>query len=280
MPQTQPPDLPLPPAQRPAVGPGPRRSFPTLRTVSALILREMGARYGKSPFGFFWALMSPMILILVLSFAFSLLQRAPSLGSSFILYYASGQLTFSVYAAITGPVQKSLTYTNALLQFPTVTWFDAILARFLLNLTISMIVFFILIYAVAFLTGSAMRFDIGLLLASLMLTAAIGFGFGTLTCYVFMEGPVIGDIWHFASRPLFIASGVLFMYEDMPQLAQDILYWNPLMHTVSLARAAIYPRYDAAFASPAYVLGVAMVMLVFGLFLVRQHHDRLLSRST
>ena len=43
------------------------RRFATPRTILALMLREMSARYGRSPGGYLWALLEPLGAILILS---------------------------------------------------------------------------------------------------------------------------------------------------------------------------------------------------------------------
>ncbi|MBV7380181.1 ABC transporter permease [Maritimibacter dapengensis] len=276
---TAPPEIEIPKALQPIGSTGRMRSFPTFRSVFALMLREMGQKYGKSPGGYLWALASPMIFIMVMTIAFSLLARTPPIGKTFIMFYASGFLVFSIFNQLAGPVSGALTFNKSLLQFPTVTWIDSIIARFLLNFLTALIVYFILLYAIAFFSPESPRFDVPLMLEAVVLAGGISLAWGVFTCYLFAELPVLGDFWKFASRPLFIASGVLFMYEDFPESVQNILYWNPLMHVVSLGRAAVYPRYDAAFVSTTYVMLFIMLLLVPGLLLVRQHHDRLLNRG-
>ena len=66
------------------------------------------------------------------SVAFAILLRSPPLGNSFILFYAAGYLPFTVYAAIAMSVQNSIQFSKQLLQYPAVSWLDAIIARFLL----------------------------------------------------------------------------------------------------------------------------------------------------
>ena len=116
-----------------------------MRTIIALVLREMGATYGQSPGGYVWAVVQPIGIICILSVGFSLLVRSPSLGTSFLLFYATGFLPFDMYNILTQKISGALTYSRPLLAYPRVTWLDAILGRFVLNvltlLTVSSIVF-------------------------------------------------------------------------------------------------------------------------------------------
>lgn len=255
----------------------PRRTFPTLRTVGALVLREMSARYGKSPGGYLWAFASPMIMVAALTLAFSFLQKTPRLGTSFMMYYASGHLVFAIFGQISGPVTGALRFSRPLLRFPTVIWLDAVIARAVLNALTATIVYFMLIYAIAGFSGHGLRLDLPPILTAVALAVAMGFGFGVFTCYLFMELPIVGRLWGFTSRPLFIASGVLFLFEDFPEPVQNVLWWNPLMHITSLARSGVYPKYDPSFVSVPFVAAVALTLSVVGLFFLKQHHDRLLN---
>jgi len=67
------------------------------RSVLALVLREMGSTYGQSPGGYVWAIIQPIGIILILALGFSLLIKAPSLGTSFLLFYATGFLAYDLY---------------------------------------------------------------------------------------------------------------------------------------------------------------------------------------
>ena len=96
--------MPLPeaiPARRPGRSPPPLRTgrprFQRLRVIAALVLRGMGARNSRSAGGYLWAILEPLGTTLLLALAFSLMLRSPPLGTSFILFYATGILPFRHY---------------------------------------------------------------------------------------------------------------------------------------------------------------------------------------
>ncbi|MCC5956800.1 MAG: hypothetical protein JJU07_11910, partial [Natronohydrobacter sp.] len=45
----------------------------SFRSISALMLREMATRYGRTPGGYLWAVVEPLGMILILGYAWSLL---------------------------------------------------------------------------------------------------------------------------------------------------------------------------------------------------------------
>jgi capsular polysaccharide transport system permease protein len=106
------------------------------------------------------------------------------------------------------------------------------------------------------------------LLEGVALATAIGLGVGVLNCYLMTAFPVWERAWQILTRPLFLISGVLYIYEDMPRFAQEILWWNPLLHVTGIARTGIYSTYQAQYASVLFVLIVAAVTLVLGMLLL------------
>ncbi len=256
----------------------PRRRFAAVRSIMALILREMSTRYGASPGGYLWAILEPLGMILVLSFAFSLLLRAPSLGNSFILFYATGYLPFNLYQTIAGTVGLAIAFNRALLKYPTVSWMDAILARFILNSLTGILVSYLLLSAILMLTDTRTVLDLRPIVLAMLLAMLLGLGIGALNCVLLGLFPVWTHVWRIVTRPLFLASGVLYIYEDLPQVAQNILWFNPLVHITGLMRTGFYPMYRPDYISLTYVLLWALVPMMFGFLLLRRHHRQILNR--
>ncbi|MGX9857608.1 ABC transporter permease (plasmid) [Limimaricola variabilis] len=250
--------------------------FQGFRTIAALTLREMSSTYGRSPGGYVWAVLQPVAAIMVLALAFSLVLRAPSLGNSFILFYATGYLPFSLYGALAGKLAAALRYSKPLLAYPRVTWLDAILSRLLLNLLTNVMVLLIVIGGILWFTDARATLDPGPIMLGVGLAAAIGIGVGLMNCLLIGLYPLWGQVWAIVSRPLFLASGIFFTYEDMPSLVQDILWWNPILHAVGEMRRGFYATYEASYVSLAYGYGLAGVLTLFGLLFLRRYHKQVL----
>lgn len=254
------------------------RSFATLRSISALILREMSTRYGNTPGGYLWAFVEPLGEILVLAIAFSFLVRSPSLGNSFILFYASGVLPFGIYRSASNMTARALNFSRPLLSYPTVTWMDAILARFLLNMLTSFLVAYVLLFSILHVTDTTAILDIVPILEAMILAALLGLGIGSVNCVIGGFYPTWEMIWSIATRPLFIISGVLFIYEDLPNSAQAIAWYNPIIHITGLMRTGVFPNYHPGYISILYVMVWVLVPLALGLLLLRRYYRDLLQR--
>jgi len=250
----------------------------TRRTNVAVMLREMGSTYGRSPGGYLWVIAEPIGVIVVLSIAFSLLLRSPSLGTSFILFYATAYMPFSIYSELAQKTQTSLNYSRALLAYPGVTWLDAIIARFLLNLITGITVSAILFVGILGFVDTQAVLDVWLILSGFGMAACLGLGVGTLNCVLFGLFPVWRQVWGVVTRPLFLASGILYIYEDLPSIAQDILWWNPLVHVTGWTRTGFFSTYHATYVSQTYCYGVGLGLLALGLIFMRAHYTRVLEQ--
>ncbi len=253
------------------------RSFPALRSIMALILREMTSRYGRSPGGYLWAILEPLGGILILSLGFSLIVRTPSLGNSFLLFYATGYLPFQIYMSVSNAVARSVSYSRALLFYPAVTWLDAMIARTALNALTGLLVTYILLTGIFVLTETRTVVELAPVVQALALAILLGTGVGAFNCVISGLFKAWEQIWSIAMRPIFIVSGIFFLYEDMPPNVAAILWWNPLLHITGLMRRGVYATYRADYVSVAYVFAVSLGCLAMGLLLMGRYHRRILN---
>lgn len=274
---TPPQDSQFPAAQRPGVRKGMPR-FATLRTVSALILREMSTSYGRSPGGYLWAVLEPAAGIAILTAIFSVGFRSPALGISFAMFYATGVLPFMLFSDLTGKLGQAMNYSKQLLSYPRVTFLDAILARFALNLMTQILVSYIVIGAILLTLETRVVMDGAVIARAYGLAALLSLGLGTFNCFMMLRFPVYQRFWSILMRPMFILSCVFFLFDTIPDPYQKWLWYNPLVHVVGLMRRGFYSNYDALYVSEAYVAGCGLVALVLGLMLLRRDHKNALER--
>ena len=259
-------------------GTGLSRRFAAPRAILALILREMSARYGKNPGGYIWAILEPLGVIIVLSVGFSIVQRSPSLGTNFLLFYATGFIPFNLFQSLQKVVSRAIVYSRPLLKYPVVTWVDAILARFILNTVTGLLVAYILLSGIIFYADLNVILTIDAIAWSFFLAMLLGLGVGALNCAIIGLFPTWEIIWSVATRPLFIISGIFFMYEDMPPAVQAVLWYNPLLHVTGLMRVGFYPTYAPNYVSILYVLTLSLIVLVMGLVLIGRYYQDFLNR--
>lgn len=256
----------------------PRPRFQMGRIIAALMLREMATTYGKSVGGYIWALLEPVLGIALLSTVFALSFHSPALGTNFPLFYASGFLPFVMFNDLSNKTAASIRFSRPFLAYPSVTFMDAMLARMILNTTTHACVIGIVITGIFIIFQLPMDIRIGPVLESLLMVMVLGVSIGVLNCYLITAFPVWERIWHILTRPLFLVSGVFFTYDMMPPIAQNVLWYNPLIHCVGMMRRGLYPTYEGSYISVGYVLGISVILLFFGLLLLLRNYRELMER--
>ena len=272
-----PPDLSTLPGAT-ALSARPKRSFATLRVVSALILREMYTTNGRSPGGYLWAVLEPVAGIALMSIIFSLGFRNPAIGTNFALFYASGLVPLTFFTVIAGRVGMAVNYSRPLLAYPSVKFLDAILARFLLNALTQIMVAFVIFTFIIHFYDLRLILNLPAIALSLVMAALLGLGIGTFNCFLFSKFPIWQQVWSIVTRPLFLVSCVLILFDQTPSWARDWLWYNPLVHSIGMMRHGIYSTYHAAYVSVAYVASVSLIIGAMGLLLLYRHQYSLLER--
>lgn len=256
----------------------PTMRLATPRTVAALILREMSTTYGRSPGGYVWLILEPILGIALLSAVFSLGFRNPRLGTNFPMFYATGMLPFLCYMDVSTRVSQAINYSRQLLNYPRVTFVDTLLARFALGALTQLLVALVILTGIRAIWDTRTIVAMDQIVLAYAMVLAIAAGVGILNCFLVTSFPVWQRVWSIVNRPLFFLSGIILLLESVPEPYRSVLWFNPLIHPVGEMRAAFYLEYEATYVSPAYVFGVSLTMAVIGLLFLRQYHRDIMER--
>lgn len=265
-----------PPALPPALAPSAPPRAQALRSIVALMLREIGASNGRSALGYLWELVEPVAYIMLLTFLFGLFLHAPPLGTSFPLFYASGLLPFLMFLEVTNRVAGAVRFSRPLLSYPGVTFLDAILARFLVVAITKAVVFAVVIGLLVTVWRVEPFFDAPRLIEGVAAVLLLALSFGTMNCLLLAFFPLYDRIWALVTKPLLVVSAVLYMFDTVPLPFRDWLWWNPVVHLVGMVRGGIYPTYHGDYVSVTYLLTLVALTLPPALFFLRRYWRELL----
>ena len=122
------------------------------RSIHALVLRDIRSRYGDSRLGFFWTLMEPLIHVgfLALVFEFTMHGRPP-LGTNFFFFYFTGVMPYLLMSHLTTGIGHVVRGNKNLLQIAQVTPFDLMLAKAIVEVFTSSIIY--LLFSALFAIG-------------------------------------------------------------------------------------------------------------------------------
>ncbi len=255
-----------------------RRSFASLRTIIALVLREMSTSYGRSPGGYLWAVLEPVAGIALLSAVFSITFAKPALGVNFPLFYATGMVPFVIFTSISNKVANALNFSRPLLAYPSVTFIDAIAARFLLNMLTEIMVCYIVFAGILLIFDTRVIVNVPIVALGLLMSGSLALGVGTLNCFLFTRFPLWQQAWSILMRPMFIFSCVIMVYDRLPDSVSYWFWFNPVVHVIGMVRHGVYSSYVGTYISVSYVFGFSAVCMVFGLIFLRRFQYSMFER--
>jgi capsular polysaccharide transport system permease protein len=254
-----------------------RLRFQTLRVIVALILREMNTTHGRSPGGYIWAILEPVAGIAVMTLIFGLFLRAPPMGSSFAVYYATGLLPFAIYSDIAGKVAQTIRFSRPLLVYPKVTFLDAVIARFVLNCLTQLLVFYIVIASVFLFESLSIILNYTDIILSIALAAFLGLSIGSVNSLLFSFFPIWEKVWGVINRPMLLISCVFYTFESVPDSVKWIVWFNPIAHILGLMRKGFYEDANTDYVSIPYVLLWCFIPAAFGVYFLRVYHKKILT---
>lgn len=244
----------------------------------ALVLREVSMSNGKTLLGYVWEIADPVATILVITLIMGLYFRTPPLGQSFPLFYASGILPMSFFLDMTGKVSGAIRFSRPLLGYPGVTFLDALIARFLVSLMTKLVIFVVVLTAIVELYDLRPFFNYEQIATGLLMAFLLGLSVGTLNCLLFAFLPLYDRFWSMLTRPLFLFSAIIYLFETVPLPYRDWLWWNPIIHMVGSIRGGIYPTYNNDYVSVTYVAILIAVTLPTSLFFMRRFWREILDQ--
>lgn len=247
--------------------------------ISALLKREMATRLGNHHLGALWLILEPLTSVIVLG-----LLLGPFIGRS------SGSIPYPFFILcgfmqlknFTNPLSSgasALSSNEGLLVFRQVEPIDPFIARFIFSF-LSIVITFIIFCIVGHWIGiEVSRSHIWTLAYCFIITALTGWGLGLFLGIKTTQNKDLEKLMLFIQRPLLFVSCILYPYDVLPAEAQEILYWNPLCHTVEISRYCLFPKtYDHGDLNLIYPTVFAVVSVAVGLAYYRNNRHYLKQR--
>jgi capsular polysaccharide transport system permease protein len=249
----------------------PRTGFQIQRDVIyALVLREMGSRFGKSRVGFLWVLAEPVAHLVFPIVMFSFIRDRSLAGVEYPVFLVYGFLPFLLFKTICTQTMEGTNTSRGLLSYRQVLLMDVFIARALAYCAIEAIVFAIVLSGLALLAYDVLPPAPIELAGVLLLSVALGFGLGLLFAALSSIVPDARAVIRILFMPLYFASGVLFPVSRFPDAWVDALAWNPVLHLVEMSRSAGIEHYKPMHQlAVSYPLAIAAVSLFLGLAMYR-----------
>ncbi|MGB0748088.1 MAG: ABC transporter permease [Magnetospiraceae bacterium] len=241
------------------------------RVVRALMLRETRTRFGRHRMGMLWAVIEPGLFIAVIYLIFTVFGRQPPNGMTLLEMLLTGIVPWLLFVNTRAAVAKAATMNRALLMFPNVSPFDLVIARALLELSISLSVFAVMIGGLYLAGIGDGPHQIPEIFSALMLLWLIGVGLGMASGTIALYFPSFENFFAALTRLLFLTSGIFFVVKELPQDVREVALLNPLLYAIEILRDGYFKGYSLDGITPTYCIVFAGGMVFLGLLLDRAY---------
>lgn len=249
------------------------------RVIWALTLRDFRSKILGHKLGVFMALAEPFFFVLSVSFAVSFIDKTAKIGTSFIIFFATGVIPFNSYRRVSKEVRASIKRYKKCLYIPIVRPIDPFIAAAIIQMLLYIVIYLIFFMGYYFINGTGLPHDWAATFFPLVVCAMLGLGSGLINTAICAYFPPWDKFFAILMMPLFLISGVLHPLHTFPSYVQDILYWNPLAHAVVASRNGYYDIYEYPFYDPFYFIGFSVTTLFVGLVAERFARRRILETS-
>jgi len=248
----------------------------TLELIYHYAVRSVRATHNNAIFAIFFALMQTVTLVLVFYFMFSVLGlRGSAVRGDFLLYIMSGIFLYMTHIKVVGAVVGSDGPGSPMMQHArmntAISILGAVVSTMYVQILSSGVILFVYHTAFQPITIYKPLAALGML----FLAGFCGFGVGMIFLAIKPWSPVFVSI----AQPLYtranmIASGKMFLANNIPAHLVAMFSWNPLFHCIDQARGFIFINYTPHRTNWEYALWVGMALVALGFigeFYTRKH---------
>jgi capsular polysaccharide transport system permease protein len=244
--------------------------------IKALVFREIKTRFGNKFSGYFWALLEPIMHVVVLSTIFYIAGRSSVNHIPFAYFIGVSILGWLLFKNVFDKVSNGIISNKGFFSYKQVKIFDVMISRAIVEFLLfgfSVIVLEILLFLFSDVIYSSDFF--GFILNSFLLTF-LGFSFGILGGILFSFFENSKKIVNIILRMLYFSSGIFYSIDKIPNKYHDYFLYNPIFNLLENLRFYYFTGFQKIQNSEIYVLEWIFLSLFLGLFLLRIFEQKIL----
>lgn len=239
------------------------------RVIWALMLRELGTRYGRDNIGFLWVIGEPLLFCLTVMGLWSVIRPPYEHGIRIIPFVMTGYMPILLMRHMIQHTLNCVKANSGLLYHRRISILHLFVARLVLEF-VGVSLAFVAVFTVLFAFGlTSAPSDLALVYGGWLLLAAVTFG---LAMIVGALSELTDFVERFVSALTYILvplSGTFFMAEWLPAEYREIALTVPFLHCIEMVRAGFFGEFVRSYYDIGYVAAWAISLTIFGLVLLR-----------
>ena len=238
--------------------------------IWALALKELKVRYKRSVLGFLWALLNPMLLMLVMAVVFSTIMAINI--PHYAIFLLSVLLPWTFFTQSLSYAAESIVGNGELLKkvsVPKVVFPVAAVVSNMINFMLSLIPLALVVLIMRHPFHVTWLYLPVPLLALTIFTLGASFFFATANVYY----RDVAHILQIVLQAWFYVTPIIFSEDFFPARYRWVYKLNPLVFVLHGFRLSVYYGLLPAFRSIVASFICAFVALAIGLMIFRRHQD-------
>lgn len=239
-----------------------------VRTILALLMREIITRFGREGLGFVWMVAEPLAFCFGVMILWGLTKPAYEHGIRLAPFVMTAYMSLILIRHLIGYLAGALQGNMGLLYHRQIGPLHIFTARILLELagaTIAYAVVYVLLFAIG---EVGLPHNYLLLYAGWFLLAWISSGFALILTGLAMRYDVMERLVGLIGYLMIPLSGVFTMVAWLPAGFRHFLLMLPFVHPVEMMRSAVFGEFVKTYYDVPYALAFGAIFNILGLLLV------------
>lgn len=234
-----------------------------------LVKRDFKKKYKRTVLGFFWSMLSPLLMLGVMSFIFS-----KFFGRNieyYVLYLLAGQIVFAYFSEATNTGMMALLNNASIFSKINVPKYLFVLSRSisaLINFIATLLIFFVFVFAYGIEFNLQMMFCIYPIVGLIVFNYGMGLLLSAL--YIFFRD--MQYLYSLLTQIIMYGSAIFYTIDIVGDKLQSIFYLNPLYIYITYIREIIiYNRFPDLWIN-SLVLLYAIISLGIGIYIYKKYN--------
>jgi lipopolysaccharide transport system permease protein len=233
-----------------------------------LIWRDIKVRYKQTLLGAAWAVIQPLVTMLIFTYFFGKLARVPTDGAPYPIFFYTGLLLWTFFSnGVTGGANSLIGNSNLITKvyFPRLIIPSAAVGAGLLDFAIAAVLLIgMLVYY-----GFSVTWAYLMILPLIVLTTLFALGVGIWLSALNVRYRDVRYALPFLIQVWFFLTPIIYPSSLVPEQWRWLLALNPLAGIVESFRAALFGR-QLSWLALAYSGAGAVIMLVYSSYIFRR----------
>lgn len=229
--------------------------------LANLVRRDLTVRYKRSILGFFWTMLNPLLLMIILTIVFSTVFRFAI--PHYETYFLSEYLVFGFFSQTTVTAMTSLPWNGSLMKrvrVPKAIFAISITISGLINLVLAYIPFF----AIMLVVGAPIHATVLFLPISFLVIGMFTLGLSLALSALAVYFEDVSHMYQVATIGLMYMTPIIYPISIIPPRWMWLIQINPLTQLFKLARDPVYSGTLPALHVFAASLALSVFTLVAG----------------